>query len=107
MSLDTRPEYLTAAEQTESIIKNNVVNLANHIEQVYHNVLTLGVFENKYGLTAQQAADSLGTDAETLFSFLGACKNAVENHTSRTFTPVSTYGSVSNDGDGTVTITVN
>lgn len=106
MALDNRTEYRTDAEQTDEAFRRNVIQIADRMGDSYNRALD-GIFNNPLGLTAQEAADSLGTDAKQMFQFLNSVKTTLETYTSRTLTPPSDYATVTLNADGTATIVLN
>ena len=95
-------ERTTQGEIIREICTRNHIMLRRFYEGSIYRV-----FSNDE-LTAQQVFDELGTDGEAYIDFMTAIRDAILAIKPDTqLTPVSNFGTLTKNGDGTVTVTLN
>jgi hypothetical protein len=101
MSITT--EYNNYGELVLKGFKDQAVFITEFLSNQY--VQALEMFWKHPQLTPQEVSDALGTSAGSLFAFYGDLKTAIETHRpSLPVPPVSAYGTVTVNPDGTVTV---
>jgi len=105
MPIYDQPSSTAAAVLTNKELRQIALRVIDGGEQSYERAIKL-VFEHET-LTPQEVADELGTDGGDFVAFFNGLKAFIEARTSRTLTPVSNYGSIAVNGNGTITITLN
>lgn len=98
----------TGSQATTQWIKDSILGTWNQATSAYNNVDNL-VWNNPYGLTAQQVFDGLGTNAGTLVDASNALKTCINRATWPAAKQVTSSKpancTVTVNGNGTVTLT--